>query len=416
MSDPTSRDDLARAYARSIETAVRGRPYMVPALLTAAIDGHDRTAYRVGACRALEAAFRIEVPESVETLRRLLCCAAWIEGHAAHIHLVQAPDLLGETSAIETARHHRRAVARGIELHRTGAALAAVVGEGVLRPASPDRPAPWPRPDHAALTALRRRLDDATAAALETANWVAGFDVPSSVLDIPLIALDDPMPHPVAHGGARYPLDSGVGVLASNGTGFTLADFESYISRPRSAPNHPRRAVLRGTKAALTGPLARYALCGRALRPAALRAAAQAGLTPDERNPYRSALVRAVELVHVLEEAAALIDRFPPTGPEHLVSTARPGRGVAAAESPAGIVYQRYDLLPDGTVRTARVVGPDELNRSAVELDVRRAERDARRRDPEIDRAGLEALRTGLLDNYDPGVIGPFPALDHSGR
>jgi coenzyme F420-reducing hydrogenase alpha subunit len=401
--------------ARAIETAVRGRPYTTPGLLADAIDGHNRTAYQVGACRALEAAFRVEVPESVEALRRLLCCAAWIEGHTTHIHLVQAPDLLGEASAAETARRHREAVARGLELHRLGAALAAAVGEGVLRPASAQRPAPWPRPDRAALIALRPRLDDAVAAALETVRWVAGFDIPSSALDIPLIALDDPVPHPGAHGGSRYPLDTGVGVLASNGTGFTLAEFESFISRPRSAPSHPRRAVLRGTKAALTGPLARYALCGRSLRPAALRAASQAELAPGERNPYRSALIRAVELVHALEEAAAVIDQFPPTGPEHLVSTARAGRGIAAAESPAGLVYQRYDLLPDGTVGAARVIGPDELNRSAIDLDIRRAEREARRDDPDIDRSSLDALRTGLLDNYEPSVRGSFPALDRSG-
>lgn len=399
------------APARALETAVRGRPYGTAVLLTAAIDGHERTAYQVGACRAVEAALRVEVPEPIESLRRMLSCAAWIEGHATHIHLVQAPELLGEANAVETARHHRQAVARGIELHRVGAALASTVGEGVLRPATPERPAPWPRPRRSALTALRPRLDDAIGAAVETVRWVAEFDVPASVLDIPLIALDDPIRGPVAHGGARYPLDSGIGVLASNGTGFTLTDFESYISRPRTTPTQQRRALLRGTKAALTGPLARYALCGRSLRPAALRAASLAGLTPGERNPYRSALIRAVELVHALEEAADLIDRFPPTGPERLLATARPGRGAAAAESPAGLVYQRYDLLPNGTIGAARVIGPDELNRSAIELDVRRAEREARRRDPQIDRSALDALRTGLLDNYEPCVPGPFPVL-----
>jgi coenzyme F420-reducing hydrogenase alpha subunit len=79
----------------------------------------------VCACRAVEAALRVDAPGQVEALRRLLCCAAWIEGHATHIHLVQAPDLLGHADAAETARLHRTAVARGVEMHRTGAALAA---------------------------------------------------------------------------------------------------------------------------------------------------------------------------------------------------------------------------------------------------------------------------------------------------
>jgi coenzyme F420-reducing hydrogenase alpha subunit len=403
---------MTTVSARAIETALRGRPFTVPTALLAGIDGHDRTAYRVCACRAVEAALRVDAPDQVEALRRLLCCAAWIKGHATHIHLVQAPDLLGHADAAETARLHRTAVARGVEIHHTGAALAAAIGESVLQPAAPHRGPLRASTDLAALAGLRPRLDDAVEAALRTVRWVAGFDIPTSVLDIPLIALDDPGPESAAGGLARYPIDVGVGVLVSNGLGFPLGDFESFVSRPRSGSMRTGRAALRGAKATLTGPLARYALCGARLHPAARSAAQQAGLVPGERNPYRSALIRAVELVHALEEAATLIDGYPTTGMSPPAVSPRPGRGVAAAETPAGLVYQRYDLLADGTVGAARVVGPHELNRTAIELDLRRAEREARRRDPSIDPARLDTLRAELTDNYEPCVSGSFPALD----
>lgn len=401
--------------ARAIETALRGRPFTVPTTLLAGIDGHDRTAYRVCACRAVEAALRVDVPGQVEALRRLSCCAAWIEGHATHIHLVQAPDLLGHADAAETAQLHRTAVARGVEMHHTGAALAAVVGESVLYPAAPQERPPRAGTDLAALARLRPRLDDAVEAALETVRWVAGFDIPMSVLDIPLVALDDRGPESAAGGLDRYPIDVGTGVLVSNGLGFPLGDFESFFSRPRGGPTRTGRAALRGAKATLTGPLARYALCGARLRPAARSAAQQAGLLPGERNPYRSALIRAVELVHALEEATALIDGHPTPGTSTPALSPRPGRGVAAAETPAGLVYQRYDLLADGTVGAARVIGPNELNRTAIELDLRRAEREARRRDPSIDPARLDTLRAELTDNYEPCVNRSFPALDRPG-
>jgi hypothetical protein len=251
-------------------------------------------------------------------------------------------------------------------------------------------------------------LEDAVDTAVRSVRWISGFDVPESELDIPLLALDNPMPGRAARGLARYPVDGGVGVLVSNGLGFPLDEFESFVTRPRSGPTRTGRAALRGAKATLTGPLGRNALCGRLLRPAARDAATRAGLTSAERNPFRSGLIRAVEQVHALEEAAALIDGYEPPDPARATGIEPgPGRGFAAAESSAGLLYQRYDLLADGTVGAVRLIGPDELNRTAVELDLRRAERTARRRDPAIAQDRLAALRAELTHNYEPWDTGP---------
>ncbi|MBR7825631.1 hypothetical protein KDK95_04880 [Actinospica sp. MGRD01-02] len=399
--------------SRAIEAAVRGRrPAQVVALFDGMEEGHERTAYRTCACRALEAADRREAAVSVDVLRRLLGCAAWIEGHTTHLHRVQIPDLLGHSGAADLVDREAAAVRRGLDLHLAGLELAEAVGEDALRVGGPAHP-----PEPAALTVVRGRLEDTVDAALRTVGWIAGIDVPASMLDIPLLVLDDPVPGPVAHGRARYPLDGGVGVLTSTGLGFPLSEFESYISRPRSGPPRAGRAALRGAKASLTGPLARNALCGRFLHPAARAAADLAGLTAAERNPYRSALIRAVELVHAIEEAVVLIDGYQvpdpprPQPPEQ----ARAGRGFAAVESPSGLLYQRFDVLPDGTVGAVRLIRPEELNRTAVELDLRRAERTARRRDPDIGPEALATLRTELAHTYDladaspaqGGTIGP---------
>jgi sulfhydrogenase subunit alpha len=371
------------------------------------LGGHDRIAYRVCACRALEAARRAEVPEPVETLRRLLSCAAWIEGHATHLHLIQVPGVLGYVDAADLAKGEPQAVTRGLELHRAGAELATAVGDDVLRVGGPRRPTP-----HAALIRLSMQLADAVGAAMETADWISGLDIPESGIDVPLLALDDPVTGPVAHGRARYPIDGGVGVLASNGLGFPLAEFESFVSRPRAGPLRTGRAALCGSKATLTGPLARNALCARFLHPAARSATDRAKLTADERNPYRSAMIRAVELVHALEEAEALIGRYEPADQPYGKSAPVPGhgRGFCATESPSGLLYQRYDLRPDGTVGAARLIGPDELNRTAVELDLRRAERTARHRDPAIDPVRLAEMRNVLTNNYEPYVPGSLPS------
>ncbi|HET9172693.1 MAG TPA: hypothetical protein VFN97_24925 [Actinospica sp.] len=386
---------------RAFETAVRGRPFTEPAALLSHLEGPDRAAHVVAACRAVEAARHAWAPDQIEELRRLLCCASWIEGHATHLHRVQLPELLGHPDVAGFAAREPAAAARGLELHRAGLRLSVAVGEGVLRAGGP-----YQTPHRRSLTRLRPQLDDALAAAVETAHWVSGVAVPESVLDVPLLALDDPVTGPVGHGRARYPTDGGAGVLASTGLGFPLDEFESFVQRARSGPLSSGRATLRGAKASLTGPLARNALCGHLLGPVALGAARRAGLTAQERNPYRSALIRAVELVHALEEAAALVDGYEPPEPAPAPAGGS-GRGLSAVEGPSGLVYQRYDVLADGVVGAVRLIGPDELNRSAIELDLRRTERSARRRDPEIDSSRLAELRAVLTHNYQPRVPGP---------
>ncbi len=311
---------------------------------------------------------------------------------------MQIPDLLGHSAATGAGE-----LDRGLVLHRAGLEVAAAIGDGVLRVGGPYR-----TPDPRTLTRLRPLLENAVDTAVETVRWISGFDVPESELDIPLLTLDDPMPGPAARGLARYPADGGVGVLVSNGLGFPPGEFEAFISRPRGGPTRTGRAAPRGAKATLTGPLGRNALCGRLLRPAARDAATRAGLTAAERNPYRCGLIRAVELVHALEEATALNGGYEPPDPGRVTRLEPgPGRGFAAAQSPAGLLYQRYDLLADGTVGAVRLIGADELNRTAVELDLRRAERTARRRDPAIAQDRLAAVRAEPTHNYEPWDTGP---------
>lgn len=374
--------------ARALEASIRGRPYTaVPALVGAAGaagDGIDGAIRSIGACRALEAALGLTVDERTETARRLLSCAIWIQGHAQYIHFVKAPEYLGYADAGAFAQAEPAAAARGLALSRLGTDLAESLAYDVAGPCLPALGHPSRPSAHSSLAALRPRLQDALDAAVDTVRWVSGFDIPISVLDVPLLTLDDP-----AQGGAaaHYPVDGGRGVLASNGLGFPLGDFESFVTRPRARAADPTRAVLRGAKAILTGPLARYTLRGRALHPTARAAASRAGLDARiEHNPHRSTLIRAVELVHALEEAINLVDALeqcPAPGPRHgpmpsLMPASMPGHGVAAVEGPAGLCYQRYDLTAYGTVSAARLVGPDELNRTVVALDQRRASRSAK--------------------------------------
>src|SRR4249919_1239166 len=103
---------------RFFEAFLRGRRFTEPPDITARICGICPVAYQMSACRAIEDALGVTVPQPIADLRRLLYCGEWIESHALHIYLLHAPDFLCYESAIAMARDHRPLVERGLALKK----------------------------------------------------------------------------------------------------------------------------------------------------------------------------------------------------------------------------------------------------------------------------------------------------------
>jgi len=121
----------------------------------------------------------------------------------------------------------------------------------------------------------------------------------------------------------------------------------------------------------LTGPLARYSLAGDSLRPAARAAATEAGLGATCRNPFRSIIVRAVELVQACEEALAIIAAYEQPDAPAIDVVPRRAVGHGATEAPRGMLYHRYEIDDDGTILDATIVPPTSQNQLAIEEDLR---------------------------------------------
>ena len=119
------------------------------------------------------------------------------------------------------------------------------------------------------------------------------------------------------------------------------------------------------------GPLARFALNHERLHDTAKRAAARAGLTAPCRNPFRSIVVRAVELVHALTEAMHIARAYVPPDDAPPVVELRACSGAAATEAPRGTLFHSYALADDGTIRVARIVPPTSQNQATIEEDLR---------------------------------------------
>jgi len=346
---------------RFFEALLRGRAYTEAPDITARICGICPVAYQMSAVHAMENALGASVTGPLRDLRRLLYCGEWIESHALHITMLHAPDFLGYESAIEMARDHGDAVRRGLALKKAGNEIMAALAGREIHPINVRVGGFYRAPRQHEIAALAERLKWAREAALETVRWTAGFDFPDRERDYTFVALKHP---------DEYPFNEGR-IVSSRGLDITAAEYETHFEETHVERSTALHSRLRDGGAYLTGPLARYSLNFERLSPLAREAARAAGLGPTCTNPYRSIVVRAVEVLYACDEALGIIERYEEPDTAAVSLEPRAATGFAATEAPRGLLYHRYRLDADGSIAEARIVPPTSQNQATIEEDLR---------------------------------------------
>jgi sulfhydrogenase subunit alpha len=296
---------------------------------------------------------------------------------------------------IDLAADHPDAVERGLRLKQAGNQLLGMVGGRSVHPVNVRLGGFYRLPSRAELLTLRPMLEQALDDAVATVRLVSGFTFPD---------LEQPQEYLALRAGTGYPLEGG-SVVTTGGRAFEVAEYGRHVVEQHVARSNALHARLDGHPF-VVGPLARYALNHDRLSPIALDAAREAGLGPVCRNPFRSIVVRAVELVYAVEEALRLIDSWQGTdgrqgvGDPAVEVPARAGTGHGATEAPRGVLYHSYTLADDGTILAATIVPPTSQNQASMEQDLR----DVVQRNLDLDDEELTRRCEQAVRNYDPCI------------
>jgi sulfhydrogenase subunit alpha len=375
---------------RFFEAFLRGRAFTEPPDITARACGICPVAYQMSACLAIEDACGVDVGGPWRLLRRLLYCGEWIESHTLHIYLLHAPDFLGYESAIELARDHRDVVQRGLQLKKTGNRLVELIGGRAIHPVNVKVGGFYRVPAPAELRPMRAELERAREIAIDTVRLVASFEFPELREDYPHVAL---------HRDDEYAVMGGQ-IQIENGPRFDAADIDAHIVEQQVPHSTALHAHLRDGGHYLVGPLARFALGFDRLQPVARELADEVALSAAERNPFRSIVVRAVEVLHAVDEAIMLIDAYEQPDRAAVDVEPRAGVGHGVTEAPRGVLYHRYELAADGTILDARIMPPTSQNQPSIEHDLFHfVEDNLDLPDDELKRRCEQAIR-----NYDPCI------------
>jgi coenzyme F420-reducing hydrogenase alpha subunit len=239
---------------------------------------------------------------------------------------------------------------------------------------------------------LADELRWAIEAATDITRWVATFPMPDHQLPdgTVLVSLRHPTEYPIL--GERLVSTTGLDIAADE----YLDHFtEEHVEH--STALHGR--MLAGGDY-VVGPLSRFVLNADHLAPRAAALAAEVGLTPAERNPFRSIIVRAIETVHACEVALAIVEGYSLPSRPAVPVTPRAGVGCGWSEAPRGLLWHRYELDERGRVVSARIVPPTSQNQPSIEHDLAHLIEHSLHLDDEA----LEALCEQAVRNYDPCI------------
>ena len=346
---------------RLFEALLRGRHYTEAPDITSRICGICPVAYQMSAIHAMERALGIEIDPAIRMLRRLFYCGEWIESHALHVFMLHAPDFLSYPDAIAMARDHRQLVEKALRLKKTGNRIVALLGGREIHPVSAAVGGFYKVFSRSELRELVDDLEWALDTAIESVKLVADFEFPDFEQDYEYVALRHPN---------EYPFNEGR-LVSNRGLEIDTADYEDQFVEFQVKHSNALYSSLKGRGTYLVGPLARFNLNFDLLPAVAHQAAREAGLVPPVRNPFRSIVVRAVEIVFACAEALRIIREYDPPAQAHAIAPNRKGTGHSITEAPRGILYHRYELDEHGLIQTAKIVPPTSQNQGRIEQDLR---------------------------------------------
>lgn len=375
---------------RFYEAFLRGRKFTEVPDITARICGICPVAYQTSSVNAMENAASVSVSKQIRELRRLLYFGEWIESHTLHVYMLHAPDFLGYPSAIEMAADYPEVVTNALRLKKLGNSIMTAVGGREIHPINVKVGGFYRAPTKAELDPFVEELQWALGVASDTVDLVAGFEFPDFTMDYEYVALRHPDEYAIVDGR----------VVSTGGLDIDVTEWTNHFEEQHVEWSNALHARIKERGRYHVGPMARFTINHDLLTPRAREAADRVGLEKGESNPFKSIVVRAVEIILACEESLAIIEQYEQPNPPAVSVEPRSVEGHGASEAPRGLLYHRYQVDGDGLIEDAQIVPPTSQNQGQIEEDLRQYVPGRTDLDDDVLQWQLEQA----IRNYDPCI------------
>ncbi|MCB0182284.1 MAG: nickel-dependent hydrogenase large subunit, partial [Anaerolineae bacterium] len=183
-----------------VEPFLRGQEFQEAPTIAARISGSCPATGQLNFINALEKILGVSPDLEIRNLRRLLILATWIETHAAHIYLYQAPKFLHYDNVLAMANDPqlKPQVERGLRLKKIGRTLLKIIGGQKEYPTTPCVGGFYTTPSPQELQSLKADLIWGLNAAAETVEWVTtNLPLPDFKSEREFVSLWHPIEYPI---------------------------------------------------------------------------------------------------------------------------------------------------------------------------------------------------------------------------
>ena len=376
---------------RFFEAFLEGRDFSEAPDVTARICGICPVAYQMSAVHAMEKAIGLVLPQPLRLLRRLLYCGEWIESHILHIYMLHAPDFLGYPDVMTMARKHKKEVERSLRQKKRGNQIVSLLGGREIHPINVKVGGFYHLPPREKFQILLEELKVGREEAWQTLKFAASLEYPDFERQVEFVSL--------VH-ASDYPMSEGR-ICSTAGLDIGMSEYEDHFEEEHIPYSNALFSKLKTGGSYLVGPTARFNLNAERLSEVAQQGATEIGLTAPCYNPFKSLMVRAVEVLYAFDEAVRILES--PLWPEQASVPAKVTqacRGEWATEAPRGLLYHRYELSKTGKICTAQIIPPTSQNQRTIEDDVR----ELVLANPKLSEDKMRHRCEQAIRNYDPCI------------
>lgn len=350
---------------RFFEAFLVGRKYDEIPELVQRICGICPHAHHLAAVRAVEAAMDVKVSLQTKLLRELLHYGDWLQSLTLHIYCLAMPDFLGHESVLSMANDAELlpVVKQALALKRLANDISVVIQGNEIQNRTSVVGGFTSVPTGSDLKKLQERLKESKEFALATVKLAAK------------VASQPPYPdlvrkceHVSLYNENKYPINEGR-LVSTEGLDVPEWEYPEWLLEKHVPGCNCKHSIIKGRDSFAVGPLPRVNNNFENLSPDARAAASEIGFSVPSFNPFHSIIARALEIVHSIDSAIALIDEIGEPVYEKPKYEVRAGESYAITDATRGICCHGGKIDSDGVCQQWDIVAPTSRNVYNLEKD-----------------------------------------------
>lgn len=335
---------------RLVEGLLLGKNFMQAPFITSRICGICPTAHNLCSLAAIEDAFDIKISQNTIMLREILSAGQTIKSHILHLFFLVLPDYAGLKSSIELSKKYPAEFHLMLNLKKIADEMLKVVGGSSAFPMNTTVGGFKTTPNIKNLLAIRSSIFDVIDESEDIIKLFADIKIPQLKVNMRFATIT-----PIKK---TYP--------------FYQGNFIHTINEITKKGSTAKLGLLNG-KVIKVGALSRLSFYSDTLKPKANQIFKNLKL--ELKNPFNNNIAQAIEILHLLENTADLIETL---GNKNLKNSVvaikqklpkKAVNGKASLEAPRGILLHQIKINAQGNITHYNITPPTQINLASLEKE-----------------------------------------------